>query len=109
MAKEKAPTALVIRGDCRRMRQVQDQTVQLVLTSPPYWNLVDFGAGPADLSAIRDKVAFFAELNSVWREGYQALRAGGKLVVGVEDIGNGSRVVGHPREICFGGGLGASV
>ena len=109
MAKEEAPTSLVICGDCRRMREVQDQTVQLVLTSPPYWNLVDFEAGPADLSAIRDKVAFFAELNSVWRECYRVLRPGGKLVVEFEDIANGSRLYGHPREICLVGDMVASV
>jgi DNA modification methylase len=109
MAKEEAPTALVIRGDCRHMREVEDQAVQLVLTSPPYWNLVDFGAGAADLSAIRDKVAFFAELNSVWRECYRVLRPGGKLVVEFEDIANGSRVYGHPREICLVGDMVASV
>jgi site-specific DNA-methyltransferase (adenine-specific) len=107
--REDAETARVINRDCRHMREVEDQTVQLVLTSPPYWNLVDFDAGPADLSAIREQAEFFAELGLVWRECYRVLRPGGKLVVEFEDIANGSRVYGHPREICLVGDMVASV
>ncbi len=100
---------IVIRRDCRHMGEVPDQAVQLVLTSPPYWNLMEYQAGPADLSRIPDKAGFFAELQRVWVECHRVLRPGGKLAVEFEDIANGSRVYGHPREICLVGEMVASI
>jgi len=32
-------------GDARRMQEVPDESVHLVITSPPYWQLKDYGAG----------------------------------------------------------------
>ena len=33
----------IIIGDSRRMREVPDGSVHLVVTSPPYWQLKDYG------------------------------------------------------------------
>ena len=33
----------IIFGDSRRMTEVEDSSVQLVITSPPYWQLKDYG------------------------------------------------------------------
>ena len=39
----------IITGDSRRMAEVPDESVHLVVTSPPYWQLKDYGNGrPAD-------------------------------------------------------------
>lgn len=39
----------IIIGDARGMKEVPDESVHLVVTSPPYWQLKDYGwvAGPA--------------------------------------------------------------
>ena len=34
---------LVVIGDCRNMAEVEDSSVQLVVTSPPYFNVKDYG------------------------------------------------------------------
>jgi site-specific DNA-methyltransferase (adenine-specific) len=34
----------VIIGDSRHMTEVKDESVHLVITSPPYWQLKDYGA-----------------------------------------------------------------
>jgi len=34
----------VIIGDSRNMSELGDQSVHLVVTSPPYWQLKDYGA-----------------------------------------------------------------
>ena len=34
----------IIIGDSREMREVKDEAVHLVITSPPYWQLKDYGA-----------------------------------------------------------------
>ncbi|MBT6144874.1 MAG: site-specific DNA-methyltransferase, partial [Gemmatimonadetes bacterium] len=33
----------VVLGDSRSMDQVDDEAAQLVVTSPPYWQLKDYG------------------------------------------------------------------
>ena len=33
----------IIFGDSRNMSQIADQSVQLIITSPPYWQLKDYG------------------------------------------------------------------
>ena len=35
---------ILINGDSRNMAQIQDGSVQLIVTSPPYWQLKDYGA-----------------------------------------------------------------
>lgn len=33
----------IIIGDARDMREVADELVHLIITSPPYWQLKDYG------------------------------------------------------------------
>lgn len=33
----------IIIGDSRRMKEVKDESVHLIITSPPYWQLKDYG------------------------------------------------------------------
>jgi hypothetical protein len=39
-----APGAVLYRGDSRRMTEVTDGSIDLVVTSPPYWQIKDYGA-----------------------------------------------------------------
>lgn len=38
-------THKIIIGDSRCMKEVPDESVHLVITSPPYWQLKDYGNG----------------------------------------------------------------
>lgn len=33
----------IIIGDSRQMKEVPDESVHLIITSPPYWQLKDYG------------------------------------------------------------------
>ena len=33
----------IIRGDSRNMAELPDSSVHLIITSPPYWQLKDYG------------------------------------------------------------------
>lgn len=33
----------IIFGDSRSLNQIKDKSVQLIITSPPYWQLKDYG------------------------------------------------------------------
>jgi modification methylase len=35
----------IIIGDSRQMTEIDDKSVQLIITSPPYWQLKDYGNG----------------------------------------------------------------
>jgi len=62
---------LVVFGDARRMLEVQDGTVHLVVTSPPYYN------SPFDFpNLFKDYDEFLDLLRGVGREIYRVLRPG---------------------------------
>ena len=88
----------VIIGDSRDMHEIPDNSVHLIVTSPPYWNLEQYSMATVDgdLGRIHDKDEFFRELRKVWKECYRVLVPGGKLVNIFRNINVGKRVRGHP-------------
>lgn len=76
-------------GDAREMAQLpQQESVHLVVTSPPYWTLKEYAgdAGSAQLGATADYAAFHSELNKVWRRCFDLLVPGGRLCIVVGDV-----------------------
>lgn len=69
----------MILGDARDLPFVPDESVHLIVTSPPYFNLKAYAsdAGGAQLGRIEDYEAFLDELDKVWRECERALVPGG--------------------------------
>jgi len=96
------------------MKEVRDNSVSFVITSPPYWNLDIFSRPQedllkGDLSRIRERKEFFRELARVWQECYRVLKPGGYLVCEFEDYPVGSWVYGYPREIFLAGEMHNSI
>ncbi len=58
----------------------------LVWLHPPYWNIVEYHAGPGDLSACRDYGEFRALLMLCLKRCYDALVVGGRLAVLIGDV-----------------------
>ncbi len=74
----------IIMGDSRKMDQLNDNSVHLVVTSPPYWQLKDYG--------IKEQIGFddsyesyINHLNLVWKECYRVLNPGCRLVINIGD------------------------
>ena len=78
----------LIRGDSRQLSAagVADESVHLVVTSPPYWTLKKYPVRDGQLGYVDDYEAFLAELDQVWREVFRVLAPGGRLVVVVGDV-----------------------
>jgi DNA modification methylase len=76
----------LINGDARDLSFLEDESVHLVVTSPPYWNLKQYNENPHQLGHIRDYEAFLAELEKVWRHIFRILVPGGRLVCVVGDV-----------------------
>ncbi len=74
----------IIIGDSRRMAEVQDESVQLVITSPPYWQLKDYGH-KEQLGYNDTYEDYINNLNLVWKECYRVLSPGCRLCINIGD------------------------
>jgi site-specific DNA-methyltransferase (adenine-specific) len=73
-------------GDARDLAWLQDASVHLVVTSPPYWTLKQYEPHARQLGAVADYEAFLDELDKVWRECARVLAPGGRLCCVVGDV-----------------------
>jgi len=73
-------------GDARDLSWIADRSVQLVVTSPPYWTLKDYQPHERQMGAIEDYEEFLIELDKVWAECHRVLVPGGRVCCVVGDI-----------------------
>ena len=66
------------------MPEVEDNSIQLIVTSPPYWSIKNYG--------IKDQIGYgqtlheyLKDLYRVWKESYRVLEPGRRLVINVGD------------------------
>lgn len=81
--KENLFTKIII-GDSRKMVEISDETIGLIITSPPYWNIKDYG--------IKDQIGYgqtlheyLKDLYRVWKECYRVLKPGRRLCINIGD------------------------
>ncbi len=73
-------------GDARDLSWLPDESVHLVVTSPPYWTLKRYNERFGQLGHVADYERFLDELDQVWRHVYRSLVPGGRLVCVVGDV-----------------------
>lgn len=73
-------------GDARAMGFLAPESIHLVLTSPPYWTLKEYDDAEGQLGDIVGYEAFLDELDRVWRQCFDALVPGGRLICVVGDV-----------------------
>ena len=83
---EKSTTQRLINGDARDLSFLPDESIHLVITSPPYWNLKKYNDNPSQLGHIDDYEHFLDELRKVWEHVFRILVPGGRLVCVVGDV-----------------------
>lgn len=76
----------LVQGDARDLNFIPDESIHLVVTSPPYWILKRYREHPAQLGHIEDYEEFIEELSKVWEHCYRILVPGGRLVCVVGDV-----------------------
>lgn len=79
-------THQIYHRDSRDLSFIADNSVHLVLTSPPYWNLKKYENGEFQLGIIDDYQQFVDELEKVWKECFRILVPGGRIVCVVGDV-----------------------
>jgi site-specific DNA-methyltransferase (adenine-specific) len=73
-------------GDARDLSWIPDESVHLVVTSPPYWTLKDYEHTDGQLGDIQDYELFLRELDKVWSECGRVLVPGGRICCVVGDV-----------------------
>jgi modification methylase len=73
-------------GDARDLTWLPDESVHLVITSPPYWTLKTYANNAQQMGAIEDYETFLDELDKVWMECARVLVPGGRICCVVGDI-----------------------
>jgi site-specific DNA-methyltransferase (adenine-specific) len=73
-------------GDARDLSRLRDESVHLIVTSPPYWILKKYAENDCQLGAISDYEQFLDELDKVWRECKRVLVPGGRICCVVGDV-----------------------
>jgi DNA modification methylase len=68
-------------ADSRMLSFLEDNSIGLVVTSPPYWNKADYGSNRANLGKIAGYVDFIESLRPTFEECYRVLMTGRKLCV----------------------------
>ncbi len=78
------PKTIIVIGDSRRMDKIKDESIHLIITSPPYWQLKDYGNGSQ--IGFNDSYEYYINnLNLVWKECYRVLHQGCRLCINIGD------------------------
>ncbi len=82
-------------NDSRDLSMIDDGDVQLVVTSPPYFNIKEYNDTEDQLGHRDDYENFLDDLRGVWEECYNKLRPGGRMCVVTGDILQSRREYGR--------------
>lgn len=90
------PTTHVLTlGDSRKLDELADESVHLIVTSPPYWTLKEYEPSDGQLGHIANYDEFHQSLAAVWEHCYRLLVPGGRLVINVGDVCLPRRKIGR--------------
>lgn len=73
-------------GDARDLSWLPDESVHLIVTSPPYWTLKEYEPSAHQMGAIENYDEFLTELDRVWRQCERVLVPGGRICCVVGDV-----------------------
>ncbi len=68
-------------GDSRELSHVEDNSMGLAITSPPYWNKADYGQGETNLGNVPGYLSFIESLRPAFTETFRVLAPGRKFAV----------------------------
>lgn len=78
------PRGLIYIADSRNMVETPDESVALVVTSPPYWHIKDYGV-PNQIGYGQSLHEYLYDLARVWQECWRVLKPGRRLCINIGD------------------------
>lgn len=79
-------TVQVVQADSRNLDFIGDNTMSLIVTSPPYWDKADYGDQQANIGQRDTYVAFLEKMKAVFQECYRVLEPGRKICVNTANV-----------------------
>jgi modification methylase len=76
--------AKIIIGDSRSMKELAGEAVDLIVTSPPYWHIKDYGVS-GQIGHGETLHGYLKDLHRVWMECHRVLGAGARLCINIGD------------------------
>jgi len=77
-------THKIIINDSRNMKEIADKSVHLIITSPPYWQIKNYGS-KNQIGYGEEYEQYIKSLNKVWKECDRVLHDGCRLCVNIGD------------------------
>ena len=91
----------IVIGDSRNMRELKDGSIQLIVTSPPYFNVKRYGDGKDNIGSIDAFSDYLNEMRSVFSECYRVLEDGRYLCVNISDVISNKKKYSIPAHFCI--------
>ena len=76
--------AKIIIGDSRKMMEVKDDSIDLIVTSPPYWHIKDYEV-EGQIGYGQSLHEYLKDLYRIWKECYRILKSGRRLCINIGD------------------------
>lgn len=76
--------AIIYHADSRRMPEIAAESVELEITSPPYWQIKDYESA-GQIGHGQSLHAYLGDLARVWAECFRVTREAGRLCVNIGD------------------------
>ena len=82
----------IICGDCLSVtKEMPDECIDMVITSPPYWGLRDYGIGPDQLGLEPTPEFYIEHLTKIFNEAKRVLKKEGTLWLNIGDTYSANR------------------
>lgn len=78
--------AYIEKADSKNLSFIEDDSVSLIVTSPPYWDKADYGSEEQDIGRRDTYVSFLENMRTVFRECYRVLEPGRKICVNTANV-----------------------
>ena len=79
------------------MKELSDESIELIVTSPPYWDVKDYGGDQIGFGQSYNE--YISSLNRIWSECIRVLRPNGKIAINVQPLPIPSDRSGFNRRI----------
>jgi DNA modification methylase/endonuclease YncB( thermonuclease family) len=90
--------AVIYLADSRVMPEIPDESIGLIVTSPPYWHIKDYGA-KEQIGYGQSLHEYLYELSRVWNECYRVLMPGRRLCINIGDQFTRSKTYGRYKVV----------